>query len=272
MSLFDTAVDAFHVAEKEVINLGSHVPTGLAEYVKHSYYTVPLWEPIVGVVIYFLVNKLLTGHRISDKTARIFSIVHNIILIVFSASCVIGTALVLANNWEWNKIFDDECHHMMDNTYAYFLGYLFYISKFYEFFDTWLIILKGKKPSFLQTFHHAGTAWSMACMMHFRSEGLWTCIILNCFVHTIMYTYYLLTVFGIRPWWKKYITMMQIVQFCVGTLVGVPLFMKSCSWDYDNGLFGALSHIQCQLFVFVLLFLFTAFFKQSYKKKSPKKE
>ena len=37
-----------------------------------------------------------------------------------------------------------------------FWAFHFYISKFYEFLDTWIIILKGKKVSFLQEFHHAG--------------------------------------------------------------------------------------------------------------------
>jgi hypothetical protein len=32
----------------------------------------------------------------------------------------------------------------------------FYLSKYYEFVDTWIILLKDKKPMFLQTFHHAG--------------------------------------------------------------------------------------------------------------------
>ena len=39
---------------------------------------------------------------------------------------------------------------------------------------------------------------------------------LNCFVHTIMYTYYLLSALGpaLRPflWWKKYLTMLQLVR------------------------------------------------------------
>ena len=39
---------------------------------------------------------------------------------------------------------------------------------------------------------------------------------LNCFVHTIMYTYYMLSAFGegVRKylWWKKYVTMLQMVR------------------------------------------------------------
>lgn len=42
-----------------------------------------------------------------------------------------------------------------------FYGWLFYLSKFYEVVDTAIIILKGKKSSLLQTYHHAG---AMICM------------------------------------------------------------------------------------------------------------
>lgn len=39
---------------------------------------------------------------------------------------------------------------------------------------------------------------------------------LNCFVHTIMYTYYMLSAFGERVrkylWWKKYVTVLQMVR------------------------------------------------------------
>jgi hypothetical protein len=34
--------------------------------------------------------------------------------------------------------------------------YLFYLSKYYEFFDTFLLYLNGKDPIFLQKYHHIG--------------------------------------------------------------------------------------------------------------------
>jgi hypothetical protein len=37
---------------------------------------------------------------------------------------------------------------------------VFYVSKYYEFIDTWILVLKNsdgtKPPSFLQKYHHAG--------------------------------------------------------------------------------------------------------------------
>jgi hypothetical protein len=33
---------------------------------------------------------------------------------------------------------------------------LFYLSKYYEFLDSWILVLQGKDPIFLQIYHHAG--------------------------------------------------------------------------------------------------------------------
>lgn len=43
----------------------------------------------------------------------------------------------------------------------------------------------------------------------------WVPIILNLAVHTVMYFYYFQSARGVRCWWKKYITVMQIVQFVI---------------------------------------------------------
>jgi hypothetical protein len=47
-----------------------------------------------------------------------------------------------------------------DKDFGFWVSH-FYISKFWEFLDTWIIILKGKKPILLQTYHHAGVVLLM---------------------------------------------------------------------------------------------------------------
>lgn len=74
-----------------------------------------------------------------------------------------------------------------------FYGWLFYVSKFYELFDTAILLAKGKIPSTLQTFHHAGALISLWAGIRYMSPPIWMWVLLNSGVHTIM-----VGVFGVR--------------------------------------------------------------------------
>lgn len=67
-----------------------------------------------------------------------------------------------------------------------FYGWLFYLSKFYEVIDTLIILAKGKKSSFLQTFHHAGAMICMWAGMRYMSPPIWMFVLVNSFIHSIM--------------------------------------------------------------------------------------
>jgi len=67
-----------------------------------------------------------------------------------------------------------------------FYGWLFYLSKFYEVIDTMIIIAKGKKSSFLQTYHHAGAMLCMWAGIRYMSGPIWIFVLVNSFIHTIM--------------------------------------------------------------------------------------
>lgn len=70
-----------------------------------------------------------------------------------------------------------------------FYGWIFYISKFYEVIDTLIIIAKGKKSSFLQTYHHAGAMLCMWAGIRYMSPPIWMFVTVNSFVHFIMVSY-----------------------------------------------------------------------------------
>lgn len=67
-----------------------------------------------------------------------------------------------------------------------FYGWLFYLSKFYEMLDTAIILIKGKKSSVLQTFHHAGALLCMWAGIRYMSPPIWMFVFINSFLHTIM--------------------------------------------------------------------------------------
>lgn len=68
---------------------------------------------------------------------------------------------------------------------AYY-GWIFYLSKFYEVLDTFIILAKGKQSSILQTYHHAGAMLCMWAGMRFMSAPIWIFAQVNSFIHALM--------------------------------------------------------------------------------------
>lgn len=70
-----------------------------------------------------------------------------------------------------------------------FYGWLFYISKFYEVLDTLIILAKGKKSSFLQTYHHAGAMICMWAGMRYMAPPIWMFVLVNSGLHALMVSF-----------------------------------------------------------------------------------
>jgi hypothetical protein len=67
-----------------------------------------------------------------------------------------------------------------------FYGWLFYISKFYEVLDTFIILAKGKPSSTLQTYHHAGAMMCMWAGMRYMAAPIWEFVFFNSAIHALM--------------------------------------------------------------------------------------
>ncbi|TLD27756.1 hypothetical protein E2P81_ATG11044 [Venturia nashicola] len=109
-----------------------------------------------------------------------------------------------------------------------FWGWFFYLSKFYEVFDTFIILAKGKRSSTLQTYHHTGAMMCMWAGIRYMSPPIWMFCFLNSAIHTMMYVYYTLSAVGIRvpQRIKRTLTTMQISQFIIGiTFASMHLFV-----------------------------------------------
>lgn len=140
----------------------------------------------------------------------------------------------------------------------------YYISKCMEFMDTFFFILRKKENqlSFLHIYHHS----TMFCVWwagtRFVPGGsVLSAVLVNCFVHVLMYSYYALAAIGPHIqkylWWKKYLTMMQLVQFAAGVSIGVYLIASGCQFT------------RWMQYVFVcyamsFLLLFSDFYKNAY--------
>ena len=67
-----------------------------------------------------------------------------------------------------------------------FYGWFFYLSKFYEVLDTAIILVKGKRSSTLQTYHHAGAMMCMWAGIRFMSPPIWMFVFVNSGIHALM--------------------------------------------------------------------------------------
>ncbi|KAJ2849766.1 hypothetical protein IWW36_002387 [Coemansia brasiliensis] len=108
-------------------------------------------------------------------------------------------------------------------------GFLFYLSKYYEFIDTAIILAKGRPAGRLQTFHHAGAVTIMWMGNYFQSPYLSFFVFENSLIHSLMYVYYTLTALGIKPPGKQLLTSLQITQFYIALSAGVAYeVMPNC--------------------------------------------
>lgn len=67
-----------------------------------------------------------------------------------------------------------------------YLGWIFYLSKFYEVVDTAIILAKGKKSSTLQTYHHAGAMMCMWAGIRYMAAPIWIFCLVNSGIHAMM--------------------------------------------------------------------------------------
>ena len=143
---------------------------------------------------------------------------------------------------------------------------IFYVSKYWEFVDTWILILKGKKPSFLQVYHHTGIAFFMWVGVVSQSSWLQAVVLLNSIIHTLMYAYFFLKTISPTTEIKaaKYLTRAQIGQFLLGTSYTAGVLWMGDTCDTQSSRFG----LACiHLYTYGLIALFMAFAKKKYRKK-----
>ncbi|XP_076642607.1 very long chain fatty acid elongase AAEL008004 isoform X2 [Halictus rubicundus] len=143
----------------------------------------------------------------------------------------------------------------------------YYFSKFTEFMDTIFFVLRKKNDhvSTLHVIHHGCMPMSVWFGVKFTPGGHSTFFgLLNTFVHIVMYTYYLLAAMGprVQPylWWKKYLTVFQMIQFIAVMIHAFQLLFIDC--NYPKAFVWWIG-----LHATMFFFLFNEFYQQSYQQK-----
>lgn len=183
--------------------------------------------PVLAIILYL---NYPTKLRINKYILYYFAIFHNSALIGFSAWTFISILYIL---FQHGIVFESNYYfkiHQFDN-----IMFLFYLSKYYEFFDTFILYLLGKKPILLQKYHHIGAVvcWHLTYVN--KVDCIWIPSLANSFVHTVMYSYYLGSLLKIKHVRiiRKYLTTLQLLQL-VGTMVCSNYYYSYPVESYHN--------------------------------------
>ena len=215
-------------------------------------YHIPPILAITGYINYPI------KYRINPTLLYNLSIIHNGLLIVFSGWTFLSLSQLL---YKEGIVFQSN-YYFKDSNFDRII-FWFYMSKYYEFFDTFLLYLNGKTPLFLQKYHHIGAVLSWHLCYVYKVDGVWFGTLCNSFVHFIMYFYYLACLLKINQVRaiKKYITTLQLVQF----LAGQPFMMIKYKPPIEtNSNYCVL--VLFFIYLWGLVYMFSCFFIKNYIK------
>ena len=181
---------------------------------------------------------------------------YNLTLCVFSLVCAVWMTSIVAASPNHGFNVDN-----FQNPNYEMIVFLFYISKYVEFADTFFLILQKKPVSWLQWIHHVGAPLNVGLLYYTKDPGAHLFVILNGYVHVFLYAYYAATIAEVKLSGKWLLTFLQITQFNVG-------FYFYTKFQAVEGYKQNTEFMACHLFtwVYVLIVesLFLHFFFQSY--------
>ena len=216
---------------------------------------IHLSYPIIGGLLYLSYPKQL---KLSGDVLLAFSALHNLCLCLFSLYTFISMVNILSNK----GVVLQSSYYFNDPTFDRLI-YYFYLSKYYEYIDTFLLYFQNKDPIFLQKFHHIGATICWHLCYYYKVDCIWIATMVNSLVHTVMYMYYLLSLFkvkGIKKI-KILITSLQLIQLICAVLISPILYYGiETTFKYNIIIFF-------NIYVCVLIFLFLVFAKKEYVDK-----
>jgi hypothetical protein len=211
--------------------------------------------PIIGTLCYLLYPINL---RINQTLLYNISIIHNVLLMSFSAWTFISLLNIL---YKYGIVF--ESNYYFKDLFFNKIIYYFYLSKYYEYIDTFLLYLNDKKPIFLQKFHHVGAVIVWYLAYNYKVDAIWLGTISNSFIHTIMYSYYLGSLLKIKniKFIKQYITTLQLIQLIVPSLIDLYFYRPPIETVFNYYIINIFV-----LYVTILIILFGVFYYKNYIK------
>nr|XP_033335359.1 elongation of very long chain fatty acids protein AAEL008004-like [Megalopta genalis]XP_033335361.1 elongation of very long chain fatty acids protein AAEL008004-like [Megalopta genalis] len=231
--------------------------------------------PLLVILASYLYFSTSAGPRyMRDKKPydlKYVMIVYNIGQVIIS---VYLFSEALNSGWLYEYSYTCQPIDYSDNPLALRMAqavHMYFMTKLVELLDTLFFVLrkKNRQISALHLFHHTLMpicAW-VGCRWLPNGHGTFLGL-LNTFVHVVMYSYYLLAAMGPSMdkylWWKKYLTIMQLIQFALVFLHNVQIFFNGC--NYPKGIVALLS-----LNALIFFWMFGTFYYENYVKDKPKR-
>lgn len=233
----------------------------------NKWFLVPsIYSPVLAIAVYLLVVKL--GPKLMDGREafelRLPIAAYNFGAMMFNLYCCvelwIGSSQAGYSFGCEPVIVSTEPKEMRIANALWW----FYFSKYYEMLDTVFFILRKKNNqiTFLHVYHHASilALWWIGIKWVPGGSAFYSSM-LNAFVHVVMYTYYGLSIFpSLRRflWWKRYLTQLQLTQFCAFVGQAVYALHDDCGFPRWMG-YGMI------LYMVSMLTLFGNFYFRTYR-------
>ncbi|CAH0730207.1 unnamed protein product, partial [Brenthis ino] len=228
---------------------------------------------LVTAYYYFCTNlgPRLMKHRKPFHLAKVL-LVYNVVQIIVNFYIIIeAIRYVFLSNY-----YDMRCKGLeTDEKIATWVAngmWVYYLLKVSELLDTVFFVLRKSLRQITKLHLHHHMLMVITCWFGttYYPGGQWVLIgFLNSIVHVIMYFYYLISGLGNRykkyVWWKKYVTIVQLVQFVLIAIYNINSMFYECSYPFFYKFFGT----------FYSVFFFTHFAKfyyDTYVNPKPKRK
>ncbi|GFR75529.1 elongation of very long chain fatty acids protein [Elysia marginata] len=224
----------------------------------------------VYLLIVLLGPKVMANRKPFDLRKTI--VVYNFFCVLLSLYIFSMTCIAIYKVGGYSISCDSMDKYQSDDLNYVFvdIGYIFFLSKIIEYWDTIFFILrkKNKQITFLHVYHHATmTVFTWLGVKFLPGSSNIVYPLFNSFIHAVMYTYYGLSACGPSMakylWWKKYLTKMQISQFLIFLAQGFINYYFDCPLP-------KVFVYAVYLYTFTILLLFINFYVKAYNAKQGK--
>ncbi|XP_075981609.1 very long chain fatty acid elongase 7-like [Anticarsia gemmatalis] len=230
--------------------------------------------PITSLIVTYLmfVKLVLPVYMRHRKPYQLRTIIkwYNVLQILANAVVSWG---VLTSGWTTHYHFGCMLpDYSMDPLAVRMLSYMWglVVIKVVEFVETAFFVLRkrDRQASFLHVYHHVTTLIITWAGVKYVGGGITSfSVMLNAAIHVLMYTYYLFSAEGspgVKAFlnkYKKWLTVVQMVQFTTMLIYSSQVFLPSCNAP------TGITYLYFPNVIFIY-YMFYDFYKKNYLKKN----